>query len=112
MLCFINNRILPILAYVGAPIIIWVIWCSPWRRTVMGISLTRCLILNFIVLLFAAALLRWSFLGQWDMRTANGMMLRHNDPLAVLGAVLLIVTNLGIAVYLGWRIWTTVQRGV
>jgi hypothetical protein len=112
VICFINNRILPILAYVGAPIIIWVIWCSPWRRSVMGNSLTRCLILNFVVLLLGAALLRWPLFGPWSMQTTQGTYLRHDDPIAVLGAGLLIVTNLGIAVYLGWRIWTTIQRGV
>ena len=112
MICFINNRILPILACLGAPILIWVIWCSPWRRTVMGGSLTRCLILNFVVLLFGAALVRWPLLGPWSMRTTQVTYLGHDDPIAVLGAGLLIVTNLWIAVYLSWRIWTTIQRGV
>jgi hypothetical protein len=110
MIHFINNRILPILAYVGAPTLIWVIWCTPWRRSVMGNSLTRCLILNLVVLLIGATFVRWQFLGPWSMTTTKGTTLRHDDPLAVLGAVLLIVTNLGIAVYLPWRIWTTVQR--
>ena len=44
------------------------------------------------------------------MGTTKGTHLSHDDPLAVLGAALLIFTNLGIAVYLGWRIWTTIQR--
>jgi hypothetical protein len=112
MWCYFINRILPILAYIGAPIIIWAIWYSPWRRSAMGNSLTRCLILNFVVLLLGAALVRRQFLGPWSMGTTKGTYLYHDDPLAVLGAALLIVTNLGIAVYLGWRIWTTIQRGV
>ena len=109
MICYLN-RILPIVAYVSAPIIIWVIWCTPRERSVMANSLVRCLILNFVVLLLDVALLRWSPLGQWDMGNARGSVYRLDNFSAMLGAAVLIVTNLAIAVYLGWRIWTTVQR--
>lgn len=83
---------------IGAVLLAWLLWHTGAPKTNF---LVRCLLINLVVLLLCEALLY----------VFPGGIIGEKMPFgAMLGTFLLAGTNLGIVVYLGWRLWTTMQR--